>query len=429
MRKFQQGGVSQVIPRPQDVGDIPVFDAPTFDIMSLPPQDIAILAHKMQLAKSQKEANDLAEQRYQDSLGNVYMDYNTKFFGPVHTTKQKETIAALQAKHGIADEAPQGILSNTVLLKDWNNKLRSAMSEQDFINVAGEVARGNEFRKYAQQNFDKETFVEWEQNAWQPYVSGAASIEDANPTRFKPSKEINANFRVADTSVMNDFDTADLTNEKEVAQMAQTLARAYYDTNPKAAEQKGLIKINPDGTYQLTAPALASFMDAVEVRQRDKQREYRIGEDKFEDRQALLDAYRDGNRDASNSNKKGSSSDLFPNLTTPSAIQIAMVERADILKQIPDLDPNDPDLLLEAEKLATMSVADRPTAKAKVIKALKAKAQAEVQNSGAGTSMLPGVSGSFLPQEPQSTPPTVSPVTPTTKLRFDPTTGKAVPVK
>lgn len=281
-RKFQQGGVSQVIPRPVGVGDIPVFQAPTFDLQPIPVHEMLAIASKMQLHQARKEASDLAEQKYQDSLENAYMDFNSKFFGPVHTERQKQTVESLGQKYSIPEDGMSGLMGNQVALKDGLNNFRKAFTSPEYISIAGEVDRGNKFRDYAEKNFDKETFVEWEQNAWQPYVSGQAALEDANPTRFKPSKVVNANFRTAASALMADFDTVDLNNEGEVRQMAQALAKSYYETNPSAAVERNLIQVGQDGSYTLTPQALESFMSAVAVKQRDKQREAGLSMDKWE---------------------------------------------------------------------------------------------------------------------------------------------------
>lgn len=296
-KKMQTGGVSQVIPRPQAVEDIPVFNAPTYDLMSLPPRDILAIANKMQVNKATKEASDLAEQRYQDSLEKAYMDYKTKLFGPVHSSAQKQKLESLQQRHGISGEGVQGLLQNQVLLKDEIRKLQSALSDQDYINTAGEVFRGNKFRDYAMEKFSKDEFVEWEENAWEPYVRGEADLETANPTRFKSAKALRqVNFRTAESTLMNDFDTVNLEDQGEVSDMAQRLAMSYYETNPEAAVAQNLLQVNDDGTYQLTKPALDNFMTAVRVRQRDKQREAALSIDKYQTQRAIADAYADGNR-------------------------------------------------------------------------------------------------------------------------------------
>lgn len=413
-RKLQDGGLysgamPRINPRPQGVEDIPVFNAPTYDLMTLPQRDILALADRMQLKKATKEASDLAEQKYQDTLAAAYMDYKTKLLGPVHTTAQKQRLESLMQRKGVSLEGIQGLMQNQVLLKGEIRKLQDVLSDTDYINTAGEVFRGNKFREYAAEKLSKDEFVEWEETAWEPYTRGEADLEEANPVRFKSAKALkNVNFRTAESTLMGSFDTTDLNNPEEVRDMAERLAMSYYETNPEAAVAQGLLKVNDDGTYQLTPTALQKFITAVKVEQRDKVREAGLKVDYYQTQRAIADAYADGNRVGRSGSSTGS--DRFPNLTSAAAIQIANVEYADILKQAPELDPNDPDLILEVEKLATLSVADRPAAKTKVIKALKEKARLNAAKSPLDSAGLPGINApeigqAFTPTTPQSVAP------------------------
>jgi hypothetical protein len=420
-KRFQSGGVFDVNPRPQDVGEIPVFNAPTFDIMSLPAEDVAALASKMQMAKAQKEASDLAEQRYQDSLENVYMDYSTKFFGNTHSATQKAKLEALKTKYEIPDQGTVGLLENQVMLKDTNRKFRQAMSDPDFISVVGEVDRGNKFRDYAEKYFDKETFVEWEQSAWQPYVTGQANLEDANPTRFKSAKAVNFASTMNTLVTGKAFDAYDFSNPVDASDAEAQLAAQYQRQNEDAAVKQGLITVN-GGVAELTQPQKDDLRRRITARQEALQQAYDRDLEKYEAKKVISERFEEPPR--TNNNSSNTENIRFPNLKTNAAIQVANVEYEELLNEVPNLSPNDPDLIRAAEVLATTSAATRETKREELVKELKNKGknltkellrQKHIDDAMSGSNQREAIGNT-----PSSTPTaTVTPVAP--KIRFDPT--------
>jgi hypothetical protein len=307
MKKLQTGGVSQVIPRPLDVGDIPVFNAPTFDLTPIPIRDMAALASKMQYQKAQKEASDLAESKYQDSLESAYLDYNTKFFGNLHTTEQKQRIDGLQQKYNIPEQGNAAVLANQVLLKDTLRNFRLALTDQDYIQTVGEVDRGNKFREYAEKNFDKETFVDWEQNAWQPYVNGQVGLEGANPVKFKESKVKPKDFTLVDGRFEKELNYVDLSNPDEVNYLFSTMVQAYKDADEEAAIRQKIIDPETGG---LTKEKQDQLIFGTKMRQRGIEDTRDAKNEDWLYRKQIADAFADGNRQGRSSSSGNEPEDI-----------------------------------------------------------------------------------------------------------------------